>query len=277
MRASCCSERRRSAMPLDAAIEATFVRPPAIHASPPVFHPLHHRRLTCLATLVAMWLCTGCGAFPGRSPGPIHFSPDSSVAASVWDDYRCDPLNFERSLWQTSEVLWCRTNQPESVRSVRILSVGPDYGGYQLGGMIHLSFSPDSRHLAVVAPDALRVIDLADGRCWTATPPGEVVSSLAWFGSEEIGYAAHTALRWPSQDTTDRTFWRQRINASADSRTLVHREVRVKSDLCSRIPSFRWPLEHWSPGGRYVFYQPSRFSQAHVLDSRAGRARAVGA
>lgn len=231
--------------------------------------------IVVLALLAMVSSCAGC-LFSGKSPGLLQFSPDDSVAAATWTDYQCTLLSFERSLWQSSEVLWCPANQPESVRSVCILSVGSDYGAYHLGGMIRLVFSPDSRHLAVVAPCMLKIIDLASGRCWSLTAPGEIVSSLAWLGPEEIGYAAHTSLRGQYQDTTDRTFWRQRIDTQPDSRVLIHREVGVQAGFCTRIPSFDWPLEHWSPSGRYALYQPSRGSQVHVLDSRERRVQAIG-
>ncbi len=239
------------------------------------------RRTGAIGALCAL-ACSATGCLlpmPCSSPGIPSFSPESTVTAWIRVDYLTEPLNFERSMSQSAYLHWCPTDKPEAVRSVRIAWVGSEFGGYHLGGLVHLVFSPDSHRIAVITPRSLQVFDIVDGHRWDAAADGEHVSSLAWLGNDEIGYAAHTSLRGRYRSMTDRAFWRQRIGDSAASRVLIRREEAVEAGFHSGnlFVCSNWPLEYWSPNGNYVLYKPSMFGgRLHVLDVRAGRARALG-
>jgi hypothetical protein len=133
---------------------------------------------------------TGC-MLPGHGTGVIQHSPDSSVAAWVVYDYITMPLSFEASALQTLHVDWCHTSRPKSTHRLWVSSVGADCSWCHASEFVHLAFSPDSHHLAVVAPFVLKIVDADKGRSWDLSN-GETVSSLVWLNNDEVGYAAHT-------------------------------------------------------------------------------------
>jgi hypothetical protein len=82
-------------------------------------------------------------------------------------------------------------------------------------------------------------------------------------------------MRGQYNEITDRTFWRQKNRAPVTSRTKIHGESGVEAGAESL--SIEWPLEHWSPRGRYVLYMQPSIGRMHLLEMGIGRIRCIGA
>jgi dipeptidyl aminopeptidase/acylaminoacyl peptidase len=159
---------------------------------------------------------------------------------------------------------------------VKIDSFGAKHG-FWIASQVHPAFSPDARHLVAANPRNLVIIGVDDGKARPLTRPGEFVTGFAWLGSEEIGYVAHSNRRGKYQEITDRTFWRQRIHEPLEARREVFRQIGFDGCPKDGIGSLDWPLEHWSPCGRYtVFMSQRNDGQFQLLDVNSGNVRAFG-
>ncbi|MEW6252313.1 MAG: hypothetical protein AB1716_16865 [Planctomycetota bacterium] len=214
------------------------------------------------AVVVPVLACAGCVVHGGGDDTP-RFSRDNSLAVWVRYDYLTVLPDFENPVCRSVTVKWCRAASPDVI-----------HAAWLLREQARLLIAPDSRHLAVIAPDMLRIIATADARSHELLPRGETVTSVAWLADDEVAYASHTHQRGPYRDLTDRSFWRQRIDAPPGERTLIRREEGVRAGFSARgRPD--WP-EYWSPRGSYVVYQPSRFARLNLLDLKRGTAQEFG-
>ena len=195
----------------------------------------------------------------------ITFSPDGRRVAFVWVKNLDWPIGFEPpTLSQTAYVRWCTIDRPTNRKSVKVDSFGPSKSGYSIQTFIDLMFSPDSRHLAVLSPHLVTIIDLESETKWRLTRGGEIVTSLVWLGNEEVAYAAHSNIGG-HKEVADRTFGRHKIHSRSDERVAIYAEKGVETGIDT------WTgyalLEHWSPAGRYViFLTPSPVGRFHLLD-----------
>jgi hypothetical protein len=163
---------------------------------------------------------------------------------------------------------------------VRVAKVAPeDRSAGPLAYETHLLFSPDSRRLAVVTHESLKVIDLITGEHWKLTASDERVTSLAWTSNTDVVYAAHTYMSPPRGDdvretASDRSFWRQRADAGPGARTLVFRESSVPAGANRH---FDWPLESFCPrGDRVIFRSPLHGGTFVLLDLNSRTTRQFG-
>ncbi len=224
--------------------------------------------LLCLAAAL-----DGC-VLPSSGPREIKFSPNSSKVAYIWLDEWNEPWLDGRTLSRTISIKWCGVDTPDVLKSVRVGSVGMEWAGY-ISVPTPFEFSPDSRHLAIIVPWKLSVINLYSGKLRGFSRPDEIVSSFVWLSNNEIGYVAHANLHGKHEGITDRTFWRQKISDSPDARVAIHREMSVKPGVDFLVNSY--PLEIWSPRGRYVVFK-SRYHGGpfKFLDVATGTVRAFG-
>jgi len=217
-------------------------------------------------------------ALPVRESSLAAWAPNGHVLAHI----RLDTLEAggipglnARTIKQTASVRWCTVEKPTEQQTVQVDTVGPEFSGYRLTTYVHMVFSPDSSHLAVASPNHLTVIDLSSGRHWEAAAQGELVTSVVWSGNTEIRYAAHSGLRGRQNAVSDRTLWRQQIDQLPEARQLIHREPGV--DVLVTLRQSDWPVEYWSPDGRYlIFMQPRPVGQFHLLDVDTGAIRVFG-
>ncbi|MCY2932170.1 MAG: hypothetical protein NTV86_22275 [Planctomycetota bacterium] len=221
----------------------------------------------------------GCGYFSDNH-GVIaerSVSPDRSLEAYVRGDDRMNFSSFSR-LGSPREHVWVHWGSPGSPLKTRKLLVAKapadEETSHSLAGDVHLAFSPDSRRLAIITPDAVKVVDLITGRQWDLTGPEERVSSLAWASNTDVVYASHTYLAPPREEDdgqqlySNRTFWRQPFDRGAMERQMLYHETRVAAGANTR---FAWPLESFSPtGDRVIFRTPIERGHFVMLDL-AGR------
>ncbi|MCY2927407.1 MAG: hypothetical protein NT031_18610, partial [Planctomycetota bacterium] len=189
--------------------------------------------------LAASLTAGGCGLWPSDTRGVIaerRVSPDRSLEAYVRGDDRMNFSSFSR-LGTQREHVWVHWGSPGSPLKTRKLLVAKAPADREsltpVAGEVHLAFSPDSRRLAIVTPDALKVVDLITGGHWDLAAPGERVTSLAWAGDTDVVYACHTYLTAPCEEDdgrpllSDRTLWRQRFDQAPETRQKLFRETRV--------------------------------------------------
>jgi hypothetical protein len=217
--------------------------------------------LRMVPMVLSLWTLSGCFFWSERSVGTPRFSPNGRWMAHAgvhclmegFVDTRFVETPLEICLKADYQVVWCDPARPKD-RTVIDVDVGtrepwgPDFA-------VDLKFSPDSRRLAVVTRyDGVTVVEPAAGRRWRVSPKGEEITSSAWCGDNELGYIAHTHVRGPWRDRSDRTLWRVRVDRPIHTRIRVFTEEGVRSML--REP---WPrAESWSPDGRYVVLLASR-------------------
>ncbi len=230
--------------------------------------------------LQAMWLVVGlllciCAAGCARKTdlGNPLFCPSSSILAYVAQTH--DVLSSgEASGAQTAHVCWFNVNDPKRVNSLRIASVNASWDDVSLSRRIHLAFSPDSRHLAVISPSGLDLIALDTAKRRTLSRWGETVTSMVWLSAKKIAYVAHTHQRGKRRETSDRTFWQHKVGGPGGARAVIHREKRAVTGVGCR-PA--WPLEHWSPDGRFVIFADRYFDgQFKLLNVQTNKTRLVG-
>lgn len=225
--------------------------------------PAKPRRLRPFCHVLLVLLCFNAAACSQYTS--LHnpqFSPCSSILAYVADT------------WRVAHVCWSKVDDLKDPKCVRLSSVDASWDDLHLHKRVHLVFSPDSRHLAVASPKELRVIDLTSGKSRLLSHGGEFVSSLAWMGKDQVAYVAHTSRRGKFGEISDRTFWRQQLQPPAGKRAVIYREKKTVTGV-GYFPV--WPLEHWSPDGRFViFASPYLNGQFKLLDVQKGTTTAFG-
>lgn len=196
-----------------------------------------------------------------------EFSPDEKVLAYAWNRDRMTGL-FRRAEFlnaTTSYVSWRLTAEGARTKTLRL-----DYSDrypWSAHYRVHIRFSPDSRHLAVVTRGkGMIIIHVHSGRHWTVTPEGERITSLAWSDSDTLHYAVQTVLSCEVGAVQTRAFWVGKIDQPIPSRRCLHREKQIDMTGPEEEPSL--PPEWWSPDGRYVAFIPlGRDGRCHVLDT----------
>lgn len=215
----------------------------------------------------------GCVLVPDQESSAPMLSPDGRVLLYLQSDKmvaRGMPVvvPLDQTVSQDAALRW----QPAGGGPEHVVPIAWKSGG-GLMRELRTVFSPDGRHVAVVTPDGVTVADLDSAEHWRLTPGDEQVTSLAWLSAGEVAYAAHTNRRGTDDAVSDRTFWRQRIAEPASARTRIYQEAGVRAGLDEEDGV--WPLEAWSPGGRYVVFHDRGKAMA-LLDAATGTTRTFG-
>ncbi len=202
------------------------------------------------------------------TPADLHFSEDGTMVAfslaECWDL----PLPPEMPTFRTVPYArWCKMNSPRDCETIKLPSSRSDYGYYIVNDIVPI-FSPDSRRLAIISPDGLLLADVESGKYKKISLAQEEVKTARWIENDELGYAAHTTRRGKYDDVIDLTFWRQKIDQPANTRTEIHRELGIDN----------YPNEYWSPGGKHVIfvYHGYYAGQFRMLDIATGKATELG-
>lgn len=209
--------------------------------------------------------CGGCIFEAGSGipcPGLVEFSPDSSMLAYSFAkgiQWR-SLLPANGVLCMNLEVRWrpVTSAQDQGAFPVDELAV-PRFDFYVLSEHVHWVFSPDSRHLAVVSPHNIDIIDIASGKSRRVKGDGDLVSCLFWTAPDEIVYMAHSSRfrlkpednNDPDEEVSDVTVWRQKIEARPGDRVALFRDKRVRAGT----HFLNWGLAHPSPDGRYLVFK----------------------
>ncbi|MEX0885484.1 MAG: hypothetical protein WD009_03500 [Phycisphaeraceae bacterium] len=173
---------------------------------------------------------------------------------------------------------WAPVDDLEQVRRIEVADRGIGESCTGLLGACHFRYAPDGRHVAIVTPQGIRIVDLAGGAArWLLADSSETVGSLQWMGDGELVYASY---RWPEDANGHavRTFWRQRIDA--EERQVVHRDDQVRFGVWPRLLPYNFgnkPNEFWSSDGRSVLFRGSgRDGEAHLLQIETGELQRIG-
>ncbi len=245
-----------------------------------------------IALAAGLWMIVaagaGCSSRPERRVGTPCFSPDGSTLAYAMGQGRIVTWAtiagaIEQVAASEFAVRWRAADPPGPEREVAIGPRGAKWGSVDPDVRIALRFSPDSQHLAAVTSRGVTVIHLASGKHHQLARKGEFISSFAWLGNQTAVYAAHTWIWGMNGETSDRTFWRARIDQPVDRRVAIWREKAVQTNV-SRTVDFGRTLEHWSPDGRYVIFASHELGRKvqklggrlKLLDSATGRVVAFG-
>ena len=213
----------------------------------------------------ALLLACGCVVEPHNVQGPA-FSPDGSVAAYVRRStyYGSGPSR------QPVAICWRQVADPDVEH--RATSVAETIGTSHGGRLdLVLRFSPDSWHLAVLTPGRLEVLEIAQAKLLPVGPPEQLITSVAWLEGQRLAYAAHGSRTGRRPIYSNRGIYIEPLGRPAERR-LVWSEQKVAAGL----ELFEWPLEQWSPDGRWlVFQSPYEAGEFKALDVQAGQARSV--
>jgi hypothetical protein len=207
--------------------------------------------------------------FPIGWPEKIVFSPDSSKIAFIWSE------NFDKFALMLVDtpilrrdifVYWCNVTDIGTKKSVKVDTFGEEYSGYSRVPL-DLKFSPDARYLAVFTANYLSLIDLKSKKLSRLSNDKEMVTSFQWLDKDQIGYCVRT-IGEDANLPYERIFWQQNITNEPKSRSKIYQESEEKSPIL-----LYWPLEHWSPKGRYVVFlcKPYRDDSCfRLLDVKEG-------
>ena len=223
-------------------------------------HPSRVLRIVVVASCCAVAVTSGCAYEDDRDITMPVFSADGSLIAYGVANGKLRFLPaanlFKEVVESDVAIHWWPVDRPEDGRHVPVAAKPVMHDTVWVRGRLFLAFSPDSKHLAVWIKKRLFVIDIASGEQRPVTPRGEVISSFAWRGNDEIAYAAHTWITGLRKDVSDRTFWRTRIDSPASQRKLIRRDKAVITNVSRAVAFYRnrATLEQWSPNGRYVIY-----------------------
>jgi WD40 repeat protein len=173
-----------------------------------------------------------------------------------------------------TSVCWRKTAPLSEVHVFDLEHLGQPVREYDYDTVldIHLSFSPDSRRLAVVSRYRIVILDLSSGtdRCLFSNEDGGV-SSFTWVDKDNAAYVVHKDISahplpddpWLAlrQFASRREFFRCDLTASTSRPQLLYEEgpaVRFSGLFGLHSESWVnrewWPTEWWSPGGQYVLY-----------------------
>jgi hypothetical protein len=225
-----------------------------------------------LAAIPALQGCSAIG-----SSKEVQFSPDGSLAAvaiaRLWDlPTPPEPYTIRTDTY----VAWRPLDNPSAGHSVGLGSYGREFGSFVVDA-IHPVFSPDSKRLAVAGPSGLSVVDIASREQTMLSLPGELVTSFVWLGDEEIGYVAHSNRRGKWGNVSDRTFRRQNIRESADRSVAIFSQDGFRACPPRGVSSIEWPLESWSPNGRYVLFMDQiHGGRFHLMEVAGGTVTPIG-
>jgi len=221
---------------------------------------------------VVLWLLAarGCSTTSSRFEGAPLFSPDSSVIACLHTTTSTRPIPTHNPVYSAESVAvrWCSSKSPQQFKETKVDSLRLDGNREYLDHRSHLSFSPDSKHLAVVYRRGVLIIELATGRSWRPVESEDPVTSLAWLSGTEIAYVLHGA---------NRLFCRQAVADTASQRIVVHQDEADPDFEPHRLifgfPD-AWPTEYWSHGGRHVVFNSRR--KLKLLDVTTGDTHEFG-
>lgn len=190
----------------------------------------------------------------GLGTDTIAFSPDGEVLAYLWHNgirrYSERPREMPLMLTESVEIRWFDVGRPDEVRTTLVDEIDLRPSGAHYNITARLLFSPDSRHLAVVSPKRLIIIELATGDSREIPlEEEETFRELAWRSSDVPVYAI---LRGRTE-----TFFRHQFKATPSERQLVYEaELDWVAQTHHQPDGFTLPpgLQEfdWSPDGRLV-------------------------
>ena len=220
-----------------------------------------------------------CTTLPGcllhySNPKTICFSPDSSGIAYIVEDYWAGPGVDSGTLLRIPHLYWCDTSNLGDRTSIRLGSLGLQYA-HHCDWPLDVKFSPDSRYLAVATPEYLTIVTVRSGRARRVNRYGEYVTSFVWLSSGEIGYVTVARHDEGAKGRRRRVVWRQDVSASANERVAVFQGAASDTIVEDRL--YHFPVEYWSPQGRYVVFASSYGDERfHLLDLATSSAQPFG-
>jgi len=223
---------------------------------------------------LVLLLVATVGAYAGTvQTGRICFSPSGSSIAWLATESVTIPWGPENlDLSEVLSLRWCSVHDPHQQHYVKIASRHFKLSGTGLSAETHMYFSPDSRHLAVIWPKNIMILDLATGDHRKLPTYDEILSSFAWLNDTTIGYVSYTK----QQDVITRTFWRQGIAEDQAERTAMYQESELQ-ELPLWFYQYDWPREYWSPRGTWVIFgRHGKEGQPSLLHIPEGTIRSIG-
>jgi len=192
-------------------------------------------------------LLTVCGCQTSVWPASrLEITPAGNFVAWIRTEHTAIPWGPENlSLRERHYVCWVSAEDVANQRKLRVFSWSGAGVSLHKSGMTHISISPDSRHLGVVSGGDIFIIDMKSVAHFSVSARG--VSSLGWLDEDHFGYVTYSAS---SDKGAAHTFWRRSLSDPSQEADIIHQDVDVEGYLSSH-----WPLEYWSPDGRYVVCQ----------------------
>ena len=207
----------------------------------------------------------------------VQFSPDSTKFAYLWFKAGIAPLPHGPFFKEKVQIRWARIDNPDNQHSIEVDSMGPEFPshGTPLFWQAHCMFSPDSRYIAVVTSNSIKVIDTDTGACRDLGHPGELVKSLVWLNSYEIRYSSYKYVTTNEPRKSSLTLWHQDIRKLPDARVLIAGPYPYGSLMNMEM---NWEFERWSPSGRYVMlrYSDGEADKHLILDTVTGGTTSCG-
>ena len=185
-------------------------------------------------------LLTVCGCQTSAWPGSrLGITANGKFIVWIRKEHTSTPWGAEYlTRGEDHYVCWASAEDVARQRRLRISSWRGSRVSGHMSGITHISISPDSRHLGVVSGGNIFIIDTETGEhlsMWAG-----IISSLGWPGEDRFGYVTYTH--------NTHNFWRRSLSDPSQEPDIIHRDLNVETSLSSTD----WPLEYWSPDGRYV-------------------------
>jgi hypothetical protein len=185
----------------------------------------------------------------------MAFSPDEKQFAYVWcNGVRNKSSGWKMTLAETLEVRWHPTEHPESERALPLDSADfrADKGSL-LRLEARLTFSPDSKWLAAVSPQAVLLIEVTTGQRRRLHYPKEWFTALEWISDQEIAFSTMEQGEYFQHRMGDKSYWRLNITSPDEARKRIHQEETTFPRMAGGRP-IQLDNEDWSPDGRWVIF-----------------------
>jgi hypothetical protein len=226
--------------------------------------------LSCHAILVS-----GCVSV--RYVQSAAVAPDHATVAWVSTSFLGE-LSLDGRIWRWDVSL--KTAAADAVQRGKSIWLGSpplEIGHYSSIGA-RLLFSPDSRHVAVIAGGCLWLVDAKSGAAQKLTSPMERVTSCCWTGNDELAFGAIRKKIGLGSAVYSRSLWLARVRPTVRrGQPLYEGSGNESYWYCAATD---WPLENWSPRATYVIFvdlgEDRLTGQLTLLDVRSGQLQRFG-
>lgn len=200
----------------------------------------------------------GCSG-PGNVISQVRFSPDGKTLAWISEQsWSMLPFPDSSIVAVDYDLCWRDAQSNGPIHRVRLedFRYHPDDGPVVFAAN-SLSFSRDSRYLAVAGPYRMSCVNLRSGWVSQIGRSNERARSITWFSENEFGYVVEFILTAGQLKRCEKKVWMDRNSRGRAQRTLLLDGARTEMEDYS-----------WGPGGRYLLLLPTERLPWRLVDTQ---------